>query len=144
MTTIATSRPIAGTFAMPRDFMIGNPPTFEEACALFTDAPRCIEYMTRMRWPDGVIICPTCGSSDVTWLPTRTLFQCKARHPKRQFSVKMGTVFDSSLIPLGKILLVSWVLFNTPDRFSSYDAARICQITQKSAWLLFKRIQCWR
>jgi hypothetical protein len=66
----------------------------------FSSPQNAIAYMVRLRWPDGVVKCPTCGSSAVTWMPTRSLWQCKARHPKHQFSVKVGTIFEDSAIGL--------------------------------------------
>ncbi len=73
---------------------------------------------------DGKVTCPTCGSEAVTWLPTRFLFQCKGKHPKRQFSVKVGTVFEDSPIPLGDWLVVAWMLTGCRNGISSYEVAR--------------------
>lgn len=84
--------------------------TLQEATLYFAYTENCIAYMVGQRWPDGVVLCPLCGSKDVTYLPTRQLFQCKGKHPKRQFSVKVGTVFADSPIHLGKWLLVMWML----------------------------------
>ncbi len=100
-----------------------------------------IDYMIRLRWPDGCIQCPSCGSDDVTWMPSRNLFQCKARHPKRQFSVKVGTIFEDSPIALGKWLLIGWMLANCRNGISSHEVARTIGITQKSAWFMLHRLR---
>jgi transposase-like protein len=115
--------------------------TLQEAFAYFSDRRRCVDYVVAMRWPDGKVSCPTCGSEAVTWLPTRFLFQCKSKHPKRQFSVKVGTVFEDSPIPLGKWLVVGWMLTGCRNGISSYEVARTIGITQKSAWFMLHRLR---
>lgn len=126
--------------------MIGNhtvisPSTLQEAILLFSDPQNCIDHMVKIRWPDGVT-CPVCSSKDVTWLKSRNLFQCKTKHSKgRQFSVKVGTVFEQSPIALGKWLIVMWMLMNCRNGISSYEVARTIGITQKSAWFMLHRLR---
>ncbi len=115
--------------------------TLQDAFEYFSDRQRCVDYVVKMRWPDGKVACPTCGSEAVTWLPTRMLFQCKGRHPKRQFSVKIGTVFEDSPISLGKWLIVSWMVMGCRNGISSYEVARTIGITQKSAWFMLHRLR---
>lgn len=115
--------------------------TLQEAVEHFSVPQNAIDYMVRLRWPDGVVTCPNCGSTDVTWMPTRSLFQCKANHPKRQFSVKVGTIFEDSPISLGKWLIVAWMIGNCRNGISSYEVARTIGITQKSAWFLLHRLR---
>ncbi len=100
-----------------------------------------IDYMIGLRWPDGAVECPVCGSKAVTWMPTRSLFQCKTNHPKKQFSVKVGTIFEDSPIALGKWLVVAWMLGNCRNGVSSYEVARTIGITQKSAWFMLHRLR---
>lgn len=115
--------------------------TLQEAFAYFSDRQRCIDYVVSLRWPDGKVACPVCGSEAVTWLPTRFLFQCKGKHPKRQFSVKVGTLMEDSPIPLGDWLLVGWMLTSCRNGVSSYEIARTIGITQKSAWFMLHRLR---
>ena len=115
--------------------------SLQDAMLHFSEPQNAIAYMVRLRWPDGVILCPSCGSKDVTWMPTRSLFQCKARHPKRQFSVKVGTIFEDSALPLGKWLIVAWMLGNCRNGISSHEVARTIGITQKSAWFMLHRLR---
>jgi transposase-like protein len=115
--------------------------TLQDAFTYFSDPQRCVDYVVALRWPDGKVKCPTCGSEAVTWLPTRFLFQCKARHPKRQFSVKVGTVMEESPISLGKWLIIAWMLTNCRNGISSYEVARTIGITQKSAWFMLHRLR---
>ena len=116
-------------------------PTFQAAVVYFAEERNAIDYMVRLRWPDGVVKCPTCDSTDVTFLPTRSLFQCKGKHRSRQFSVKVGTVLESSPIPLGKWLLTAWMLMNCRNGVSSYEVARTIGVTQKSAWFMLHRLR---
>jgi transposase-like protein len=115
--------------------------TLHDAMVHFLEPQNAIDYMIELRWPDGVVVCPTCGGTDVTWMPTRSLFQCKWRHPRRQFSVKVGTIFEDSPIALGKWLLIGWMLANCRNGISSHEVARTIGITQKSAWFMLHRLR---
>lgn len=115
--------------------------TLQDAFAHFSDRQRCIDYVVALRWPDGNVECPTCGSLAVTWLPTRFLYQCKGKHPRRQFSVKVGTLMEDSPIALGDWLVVGWMLGSCRNGISSYEVARTIGITQKSAWFMLHRLR---
>lgn len=116
-------------------------PNLHAAILHFQNPQNCIDYMVALRWPDGKPQCPACGSQEVVWLPTRSLFQCKSSHAKRQFSVKVGTILENSPIPLGKWLLITWMVMNCRNGISSYEVARTIGITQKSAWFMLHRIR---
>ncbi|MDP6550513.1 MAG: transposase, partial [Dehalococcoidia bacterium] len=65
------------------------PTTLLEATRYFADADTCLEYMVNIRWPNGVVVCPTCDRTDANFLAARRVWQCKSKHAKRQFSVKV-------------------------------------------------------
>lgn len=115
--------------------------TLQDAFAYFSDRQRCVDYVVAMRWPDGKVSCPICGSEAVTWLPTRFLYQCKGKHAKRQFSVKVGTLMEDSPIALGKWLIVLTMIGSCRNGISSYEVARTIGITQKSAWFMLHRLR---
>jgi transposase-like protein len=117
-----------------------EPRTLQEAIEFFSNPDNCLGYMKYRRWPDGVV-CPTCGSRDVRFIPTRSLWECKTKHAKRQFSVKVGTIFEDSAIPLNKWLVAVWMLSNCRNGVSSYEIARTIGVTQKSAWFMLHRIR---
>jgi len=118
-----------------------KPKTLQEAILFYSDPNNCVDYMANKRWPDGVVTCPTCGRKDVTYLHTQRKWQCKSAHAKRQFSAKVGTIFEDSPIPLEKWLVVVWMLCNCKNGVSSYEVAKAIGVTQKSAWFMLHRIR---
>lgn len=118
-----------------------SPQTLQQAIIFFADMDNCIAYMKMQRWPDGVVICPTCGRNDVAWLAKQKKWQCKSKHNKRQFSAKVGTIFEDSPIGLDKWLMATWMLTNCKNGISSYELARDLGVTQKSAWFMLHRIR---
>jgi transposase-like protein len=118
-----------------------NIATLQQAIQHFSSESNCIAYMVKMRWPDGVVVCPTCGRNDVSWLGSQRKWQCKSQHKKRQFSAKVGTIFEDSPIPLTKWLMASWMLVNCKNGVSSYEIADAIGVTQKSAWFMMHRLR---
>ncbi|MEO8097227.1 MAG: IS1595 family transposase [Acidobacteriota bacterium] len=117
-----------------------EPTTLQNAIIYFADADNCINYLVARRWPNGVV-CPTCGSEKVSFVPSRRLWQCKTRHPKSQFSIKVGSIFEDSAISLDKWLLAMWMLANCKNGVSSYEISRATGISQKSCWFMLQRIR---
>ena len=111
-----------------------------EAVRYFADRDRALAFMVQVRWPNGVT-CPTCGSKAVTFLASRRLWNCKAKHLKRQFSAKVGTIMEDSAIGLDKWLPAMWMLANCKNGISSYELARALRVTQKSAWFMLHRLR---
>jgi hypothetical protein len=120
--------------------MAAEPKTLQEAIIYFADPKNCISYLAARRWKSGAV-CPTCGSTNVSFLDSRNLWQCKTRHPKAQFSIKVGTIFEDSAISLDKWLLAMWMLANCKNGMSSYELHRDIGVTQKSAWFMLQRIR---
>lgn len=117
------------------------PSTLKECIEYFADPNVALAYMVAIRWPDGEIACPTCGSHAVRFIMTRRVWQCGNQHPRRQFSVKVGTVMEDSPIGLDKWLCAFWLLANCKNGISSYELARDLDITQKSAWFMLHRVR---
>ena len=120
--------------------MATEPLTLQEAIIYFADADNCLIYLAARRWKDGVV-CPTCGSKDVSFVASRRVWQCKTRHSKSQFSIKVGTIFEDSAICLDKWLLAMWMLANCKNGVSSYEISRATGISQKSTWFMLQRIR---
>ena len=96
--------------------------------------------MVKLRWPKGVE-CPTCGRRDARFLENQKKWQCKSVHTKRQFTVKVGTIFEDSPISLEKWLTAVWMITNCKNGVSSYEIGRAIGVTQKSAWFMLHRIR---
>jgi len=119
----------------------GNEPkTLQEAIVYFDDPDNCLNYLVSRRWPSGVV-CPTCGSSDVSFVASRRVWQCKTRHVKCQFSVKVGTIFEDSAVSLDKWLCAMWMIANCKNGISSWEIHRAIKVTQKTAWFMLHRIR---
>jgi hypothetical protein len=118
-----------------------EPKSLQEAIIYFANPDNCIDYLAIRRWPDGKVLCPTCGSGSVKFNPNRHLWQCAVHHPKRQFSIKVGTVMEDSAIPLEKWMTATWLVTNCKNGISSYEIARDVKVTQKSAWFMLHRIR---
>jgi hypothetical protein len=111
-----------------------------EAVRYFADEDRTLATMVSLRWPNG-IHCPTCGRIDVRFVSTRKLWECKEKHPRRQFSAKVGTIFEDSPLKLDKWFVAIWSIANCKNGISSYELARATGVTQKSAWFMLHRIR---
>jgi len=118
-----------------------SPKTLQDAILFFANPDNCVAYMVAQRWPDGVVVCPTCGRNDVSWLAKQRKWQCKSKHVKRQFSAKVGTIFEDSPLGLDKWLMATWMITNCKNGVSSYEIARNLDVTQKSAWFMLHRIR---
>src|SRR6267142_6472677 len=117
-----------------------KPKTLQQAIIFFANAKNSLNYMVNLRWPNGVV-CPTCGRTDARFLENQGKWQCKSVHAKRQFSAKVGTIFEDSPISLDKWLTAVWMIANCKNGVSSYEVARAIGVTQKSAWFMMHRIR---
>ncbi len=114
------------------------PSTLLEAIRYFSDVDVCTEFVAGLRWPNGPV-CPRCDGTTYSYLTTRRLWKCKAC--KKQFSVKVGTIFEDSPLGLDKWLPSVWLIANSKNGISSYELARALGVTQKSAWFMLHRIR---
>jgi transposase-like protein len=115
--------------------------TLRDAILYFADFEHCRQFMIELRWPDGVVKCPHCGSDHVTWLATARVWKCYANHPMPRFSLKTGTIFEDSPLPLEKWLPTAWLIINCKNGISSYEVHRGLGVTQKTAWFMLHRIR---
>src|SRR5262245_50251740 len=115
-----------------------EPETLQEAIRYFSDPDVALQFVAELRWPDGVC-CPACESDKVGFLSTRRLWKC--RECKKQFSVKVGTIFEDSPLGLDKWLPAMWMIVNCRNGISSYEIARSLGVTQKTAWFMLHRIR---
>ena len=118
--------------------MDNAPKTLLEAVEYFADPDNALNYLAAKRWTAGVA-CPHCDAKEPMFLKTRRVWKC--RKCRKQFSVKAGTVFEDSAIPLGKWLAAVWLISNCKNGVSSYEIARDLGLTQKTAWFMLHRIR---
>lgn len=117
-----------------------SPKTLLEAIKFFSDEQICVDAVACMRWDDGPV-CPGCGSKKLSYNPLRRTWKCGSHHAKREFSVKVGTIFEDSPISLTKWLPALWLLVNCKNGVSSYEISRDLGVTQKSAWFVLQRLR---
>jgi len=117
------------------------PQTLLEAIKHFADPKNCRDFMVAVRWDDGIVRCPYCGNDKVSYMENSNLYFCPSKHPKKKFSLKVGTIFEDSPIGLDKWLPAAWLLVNCKNGVSSYELARALGITQKAAWYVLHRIR---
>ena len=114
------------------------PSNLLEAIRYFSDLDVATDYVAKRRWPDGPI-CPRCDGREYSYLTTRRVWKCKAC--KKQYSVKVGTIFEDSALGLDKWLPAIWLAANSKNGISSHELGRALGITQKSAWFMLHRIR---
>lgn len=117
-----------------------TPKTLVEAIRYFENPDVCNAFMAELRWPNGVT-CPTCGAPEPRYIATRRLWECKTKHPKKQFSVKVGTIFEDSPVGLDKWLTAVWLIANAKNGISSYELADAIGVTQTTGWFMLHRIR---
>ena len=117
------------------------PTTLQEAIIYFSDLDRCNAFMIAQRWPDGQVRCPQCQSENVKYLPNAKVWKCYEKHSRQKFSLKVGTIFEDSPLPLTKWLPVVWLLTNCKNGISSYEIGRAFKVTQKTAWFMLSRVR---
>ena len=115
-----------------------KPKTLQAAIKYFSDEQTCIDTVARMRWPEGPV-CPACGHKEHYYLKTQKRWKCKDCN--KQFSVKLGSIFEDSPIGLDKWLCALWMIANCKNGVSSYEIHSAIGVTQKSAWFMLHRIR---
>ncbi len=115
--------------------------TLLDAIRYFSDPDVCLDYLVEQRWPDGKVTCPTCGSQETHFIATRRLWRCKNKHPRQQFSIKVGTIFEDSPIGFDKWLPAIWLICSAKNGISSYELRRSLGVSQKTGWFMLHRIR---
>lgn len=117
-----------------------SPKTLVEAIRYYSDPDVCLTTMVEARWPKGVT-CPTCGAGNPRFISTRRTWECRTKHPRQQFSAKVGTIFEDSPLPLEKWFPAVWLIANAKNGISSHELGRALGVTQKTAWFMLHRIR---
>ena len=104
----------------------------------FGSEDRCRAYLETLRWPDGVR-CPDCGSDSISRIKTRIQLDCN--NCRNRFSVKSGTVFHDSHLPLWKWFLATYLITESKKGVSANQLKRTLAVSYKTAWYLCHRIR---
>lgn len=105
----------------------------------FPDEESCVRHLEALRWPKGAV-CPWCGSTRKIYRLTRGhLFKCSDCN--NQFSVRKGTIFEESRLPLRKWFAASWLVTSNRKGIASTQLARELGVTQKTAWFMLGRLR---
>jgi transposase-like protein len=115
------------------------PNTLQEAVIYFSNKDVCLNLVASLRWENGIATCPQCESQETSFLKTRRIWKCKAC--KKQFSVKVGTIFEDSPLGLDKWLIAMWLIVSAKNGISSYELGRALGFKQKTAWFVNHRIR---
>lgn len=116
-----------------------HPKTLLEAVQHFASLDVCHAYMVALKFPDGKITCPKCGGERVGNIASRRMLQCKSC--RKQFSAKIGTIFEDSPLPLSHWFVAVWCLADFKVGISSHELGRTLGVTQKTAWFVLHRIR---
>jgi len=120
-----------------------QPTTLTAAIRYYSDEQTCIDAVAALRWADGKPVCPKCNTAEGErrhyWLDTQKRWKCYAC--RKQFSVKVGSIFEDSALSLDKWLVALWMLVNCKNGVSSYELARATGMGQKAAWFVLQRLR---
>jgi len=106
--------------------------------AAFPDEQSCIDHVRAIRWQDGEF-CPHCGGTRVYHFSDRKTFKCA--DCRERFSIKVGTIFHDTKLPLRKWFMALWMITNHPKGIASTTLAKDLKVTQKTAWHVLHRIR---
>ena len=103
------------------------------------DERSCIRHFRAIRWPNG-IVCPHCGTIGGHYTLKDETHKCGAKECHKKFSVRSGTIFEASRIPLKKWFMAIYLATSHKKGISSCQLARDIDVTQKTAWFVIHRI----
>lgn len=112
--------------------------SFIEMMQAFSDEQTCIDHLRAIHWKDGRF-CPYCGSTRVYDFSDKRTHKCA--DCRQRFSIKVGTIFEDTKLPLRKWFAAIWLLTSHKKGISSAQLARDLKITQKSAWFVLHRLR---
>lgn len=95
--------------------------------------------MREIRWAGNPPVCPHCGGMRIGEVKTRNLMRCK--DCRKQFSSKVGTIFEDSPLGLDKWFVAVWAIGSCKNGISSHELGRAIGVTQRTAWFMLYRIR---
>jgi transposase-like protein len=104
----------------------------------FPDEQSAIDQLRSIRWKNGAF-CPYCGSTRVYNFSDKRTHKCG--DCRQRFSIKVGTIFEDSKIPLRKWFMAVWLITSHKKGIASTTLARDIKVTQKTAWFMLHRLR---
>ena len=116
---------------------------FAELAPHFSDEDKAIELVQSLMWPNGAV-CPHCEATDKQYKiksakARKGLWKCG--HCRKQYTVKVGTIFEGSHIPMTKWLMAIYMMCSSKKGVSAKQLERSLGLTYKSAWFLCHRVR---
>jgi hypothetical protein len=116
----------------------------------FPTDEECLGYIEKMRWPDGIVRCPTCGCDRISRITRKSttknvrksLYQCLEPTCKQQFSATSGTIFNDSHLPLHKWFMALAIVVDAKKSISANQLKEHLGIgSYRTAWYMAHRIR---
>ena len=104
----------------------------------FPDEQSCIDHLRAIRWANGAY-CPYCGCAEIYTFSDNRTHKCKAC--RQRFSIKVGTIFEDTKLPLRKWFMAIWLATSHKKGIASAQLARDIKVTQKTAWFMLHRLR---
>lgn len=107
----------------------------------FHNEEAAFKYLEGVIWSNGVV-CPHCGGCDKAYDLSKTRVGLKkCGHCRKQFTVRVGTVFESSHVPLHKWLQATFLMVSSKKGISAHQLSRVLEVTYKTAWFMCHRLR---
>ena len=105
---------------------------------VFSDEQVCIDHLRAIRWKNGAY-CPHCGGTKIYHFSDNRTHKCG--DCRQRFSIKVGTIFEDTKLPLRKWFMAIWMVTSHTKGIASTQLAKDLKITQKSAWFMLHRLR---
>ena len=123
--------------------MIKNIDSLYDLFEALTTEQDAIDHLRFLRWGENNerAYCPYCGSERVMHFSDGKTHKCKEKECRKRFSIKVGTIFHDSKIPLRKWFAAIWLITSHKKGIASTQLAKNIKVTQKTAWFMLHRLR---
>jgi len=118
--------------------MIAQVDSLFDLMSAFPDEQSCLDHLREIRWRDGEF-CSYCGGTRIYHFSDLKTFKCG--DCRQRFSIKVGTIFEDTKLPLRKWFMAIWLITNHPKGIASTTLAKDLKVTQKTAWFILQRLR---
>src|SRR5882757_3932395 len=82
----------------------------QEAIQYFDNEDLCRDHLVKLRWPDGIIVCPKCGQRGAYKYANCLWYKCKSKTCKNRFSATVRSIYENTKLPLSKWFVATWII----------------------------------